>query len=43
MMILLAPMGTSGDVDPYVGLGGATEHRGHRVTAVLSTPTSRTW
>ena len=36
MKILLAPMGTSGDVDPYMGLGRALRARGHWVTAVAN-------
>jgi len=36
MKILLAAMGTSGDVDPYVGLGRALQARGYRVTAVVN-------
>lgn len=32
MHVILATMGTDGDVFPYIGLGGALHARGHRVT-----------
>lgn len=36
MNILLAAIGTSGDVDPFVGLGRALKRRGHRVTVIAN-------
>ncbi|MBY0526425.1 MAG: glycosyltransferase [Gemmataceae bacterium] len=36
MKILLAAIGTSGDVDPFVGLGRAMKRRGHRVTLLAN-------
>src|SRR4051794_22160647 len=32
MHVILATMGTDGDVFPYLGLGGVLRGRGHRVT-----------
>jgi rhamnosyltransferase subunit B len=36
MHIFFAPIGTSGDVDPFVGLGRALTRHGHRVTIVAN-------
>jgi len=36
MHIFFAPIGTSGDVDPFVGLGRALKRHGHRVTIVVN-------
>lgn len=36
MNILLAAIGTSGDVDPFVGLGRVLKRRGHRVTVIAN-------
>lgn len=36
MKILLAAIGTSGDVDPLVGIGRALKQRGHRVTMIAN-------
>jgi len=36
MHIFFAPIGTSGDVDPFVGLGRALKRHGHRVTIVAN-------
>ena len=36
MNLLLLPMGSSGDVHPFVGLGLALKKRGHRVTIIAN-------
>jgi UDP:flavonoid glycosyltransferase YjiC (YdhE family) len=36
MNVLLVPMGSAGDVFPYLGLGQALSERGHRVTVITS-------
>lgn len=36
MNILLAAIGTSGDVDPFVGLGRVLKQRGHQVTLIAN-------
>src|SRR4051812_16458622 len=37
MHVLLIPIGSHGDVHPFVGLGLALRDRGHRVTLITST------
>ena len=36
MKIILAPFGSSGDVNPFVGIGVRMRERGHRVTVIAS-------
>ena len=36
MRVLLAPVGSHGDVHPFIGLGVALQARGHRVTLIAS-------
>src|SRR5262245_53722840 len=36
MHVLLIPIGSSGDVDPFVGIGNALHTRGHRVTVLTN-------
>jgi len=36
MNIILAPFGSSGDVNPFVGIGARMRDRGHRVTVIAS-------
>src|SRR5262249_48894583 len=36
MHVLLIPIGSSGDVHPFIGLGLALRDRGHRVTLITS-------
>ncbi len=38
LRIILTPVGSSGDVHPYVGVGRALKQRGHDVTVVTSEP-----
>src|SRR5215470_8309830 len=38
MHVILATVGTDGDVFPYVGLGAALRARGHRVTLAAPEP-----
>ena len=35
---ILTPVGSSGDVHPYIGIGRALRARGHDVTLVTSEP-----
>lgn len=34
--VLLVPLGTDGDIYPYVGVGRALSERGHRVTLIAN-------
>ena len=36
MKVLLVPIGSAGDVHPFVGLGLALRRRGHDVTVITS-------
>ena len=36
MRLLLAPLGSSGDVNPFVGIGVAMRRRGHDVAVVTN-------
>lgn len=36
--VLLLPVGSHGDVHPFVGIGKALRDRGHRVTTITSEP-----
>jgi rhamnosyltransferase subunit B len=36
MNLLLAPFGSSGDVNPFVGIGARMHQRGHRVTVIAN-------
>jgi UDP:flavonoid glycosyltransferase YjiC (YdhE family) len=38
MHFLLTPVGSSGDVHPYIGLGDRLRHRGHDVTVLTAEP-----
>jgi rhamnosyltransferase subunit B len=38
MHVLLCPVGSHGDVHPFVGLGRALKARGHRVTLIIGAP-----
>ena len=36
MRVLLAPVGSHGDVHPFIGLGLGLQARGHRITLIAS-------
>ncbi|HVK18639.1 MAG TPA: glycosyltransferase [Fimbriiglobus sp.] len=38
MNVLLHPLGSHGDVHPFIGIGRALKDRGHRVTLITSAP-----